>query len=357
MTSLLVSSVEEYSGKSAVIIALGLILRARGFEVGYFKPFGVGVSRIGDQLIDEDAYNTAMVLDTGDDMDDICPIKLDRPYVEFASTANPAELREHVKRSYASICSGKDVVLVEGAIEYKVGKMIGLCDCDISEMLDLSILMVVRYTTDFVLDRLMVAKELFGDRLRFVLFNQLAGYKKAYLKSIKERYLECRGIELLGVLPHDPLLAGLSVTEIADALNGEWLVKPRDEEVIIESFLIGAMSPPSALKYFRRARRAALITGGDRADLQNLALETGNIRCLLLTGHLEPPDTILGKAEEKNVPVVLVADDTLTTMERVDEIFGKARIRGEAKIKRIKELVEANIDLDRLMELITQDSP
>ena len=38
MRSLLVSSVEEYSGKSAVIIALGLILRDRGFKVGYFKP-------------------------------------------------------------------------------------------------------------------------------------------------------------------------------------------------------------------------------------------------------------------------------------------------------------------------------
>jgi len=112
-------------------------------------------------------------------------------------------------------------------------------------------------------------------------------------------------MKLLGVLPHDPLLAGLSVSEIADALNGEWLVKPRDEDVIIESFLIGAMSPPSALKYFRRARKAALVTGGDRADLQNLALETSNIKCLLLTGHLEPPGTILGKAEEKEVPVIL----------------------------------------------------
>jgi len=165
MKSLLVSSVEEYSGKSAVIIALGLILRDRGFKVGYFKPFGVGVSRIGNQLIDEDAYNTASVLNTGDDIEDICPIKLDRPYVEFVCSADSRQLKDRIESAYTRICSGKDVVLVEGAVEYKVGKMLGVCDFDISSALDLDILMVVRYTSDFVLDRLMTAKEMFGDRL------------------------------------------------------------------------------------------------------------------------------------------------------------------------------------------------
>jgi len=36
-------------------------------------------------------------------------------------------------------------------------------------------------------------------------------------------------------------------------------------------------------------------------------------------------------------------------MEKVDEIFGKARIKGKAKIERIKELVESNLDLEALM--------
>lgn len=349
MKNLLVSSVEEYSGKSAVIIALGQILREKGFKVGYFKPFGVGTTRIeGDQLIDEDAYNTACVLDTGDDIEDVCPVKLDRPYVEFVSSADPEELKKRVIDAYKRIAAGNDIVLVEGAVEYKVGKALGLCDPDVSSALDLTVLMVVKYTTDFVFDRLLTARELFGERLKFVIVNQLAGYKKTYVERIAERMLEKRGMELLGVLPHDLLLAGLSVRELADALNGEWLVKPGREDEIIEEFLIGAMSPPAALHYFRRVRQAALITGGDRADLQNLALETGTIKCFLLTGHLEPPGTMLGKAEEKGVPVILVADDTLTTLEKVDAVFGKARIKGDAKIRKIKELVERFVDLKRL---------
>ncbi len=347
MKSLLVSSIEEYSGKSALIVALGLILREKGFKVGYFKPFCVGTTRINDELVDEDAYNTASVLNTGDDIEDICPVKLDRPYVEFVCSADPVSLKKRVMDSYKRISEDKDIVLVEGAVEYKVGRAMGLSDPDVSSSLDLGALMVVKYTSDFVLDGILTARELFGERLKFVLFNQLAGYKKAYVRDIAERFLKRNGMEMLGTLPYDPLLAGLFVTELDEALNGEWLVKPK-EDVIIEEFLIGAMSPPSALKYFRSVRQATLITGGDRADLQNLALETGNIKCLLLTGHLEPPATMLGKAEEKGIPVIMVADDTLKTMEKVDEVFGKARIKGEAKIRRIKELVERFIDLKPL---------
>jgi BioD-like phosphotransacetylase family protein len=353
MKSLLVSSIEEYSGKSALIIALGLILREKGYNVGYFKPLGVGTTRIGDQLVDEDAYNTATVLDTGDALEDVCPVTLNRPYVEFARSANPVELQKSVVDSYGRIADDKDIVLVESGGEYKFGKALGLCDSDVSAMLDLDILMIAKYTSDFVLDKILTARGILGERLRFIVFNQLAGYKTAYVTAIDERFLQKARIELLGTLPFSPLLAGLSVREIAAALNGEWLIKCKPgEEVIIEELLIGAMSPPAALKYFRRVRRAALITGGDRADLQNLALETGTINCLILTGNLEPAGTILGKAEDKGVPVILVADDTLTTLEKVDEALGKARIRGDAKIAKVKELVERFLDLDRLMDYL-----
>ncbi|MBN1456055.1 MAG: phosphotransacetylase family protein [Methanomicrobia archaeon] len=350
MKSVLVSSIEEYSGKSAVIIALGQILEERGFRVGYFKPLGIGITRIGDRFVDEDAYNTATVLRTGDSLEDVCPLTLDKPYVEFARSADPSELKQRVRESYARVAMGKDIVLVESAGEYKFGKALELCDFNIATMLDLNILLVVKYTSDFVLDKILAARELLGERLRFIIFNQLAGYKTAYVEEINKRFLKRKGITLLGVLPYSPLLAGLSVREIAEALNGEWLIRGKQgEEAIIEELLIGAMSPPAALKYFRRVRHAALITGGDRADLQNLALESGNIECLLLTGNLEPAGTILGRAEELGVPIILVADDTLTTIERLDEALGKARIRGATKLRKVKELVEQFVDLDLLI--------
>ncbi len=347
--SILVSSVEGYSGKSGIIIALGLIFRKKGLKIGYFKPFGVGTTYFGDRLVDEDAYSTSQVLDTGDDIGDICPVLLDSPYIEFINSANPSELKKRVLDSYKKIAEDKDVVLIEGALDYDVGTIIGLSDVEMSSILQLEVLMIVKYTKDFVLDKTLVAKEVFGEKLKTIIFNQIGGYKRAYVQSIAIPLLAKNGLEVMGMLPTDPVLSGLYISEIKEGLQGEFLVEPQ-KDIIVERFLIGAMSPQSAMVYFRATRNAAVVTGGDRSDLQIVALEMPNVKCLLLTGNLEPSKVVLGKAEEKGIPIILVKEDTLSTIERLDEIFGHARIKGEPKIKRIKELVHNYVEVEKLMD-------
>ena len=350
MKSLQISSIEEYSGKSAFIIAVGLILKEMGYKVGYFKPFGVKTSYVNGKLIDEDAYNTANILEVEDEMSNVCPILLDKPYVEFVHLANPDELRKIILQSYQKVSENKDVVLVEGAIDYKVGRSIGICDLTISTLLDTKVLMVVKYSNDFVLDRLLASKELFGEKLGLALFNQLTGYKRTYVEAVAGALLKKSGMEIVGMIPKDSILAGLFVSEIKEFLNGEFLVEGKD--MIIEQLIIGAMSPQSAIKYFRNARNAALITGGDRVDLHLVALDAINIKCLILTGNLKPPQVTIDKAREKGVPIILVKDDTLTTTEKLDEIFGKSRVRGKIKIERVKELVESFVDIKKVAEYI-----
>ena len=80
---------------------------------------------------------------------------------------------------------------------------------------------------------------------------------------------------------------------------------------LAEHFSIGAMNVDAALRFFRRVPNKAVITGGDRADIQLAALQTST-RCLILTGDLYPNERILTRAEEMGVPVVLVSQDTST---------------------------------------------
>ena len=41
--------------------------------------------------------------------------------------------------AYSRIAEGKNVVLIEGSIDYKTGKAIGLCDLSVADMLNPSI--------------------------------------------------------------------------------------------------------------------------------------------------------------------------------------------------------------------------
>ena len=76
MASILISSSEKYSGKSAVCIGLGTILKRRGYTVGYMKPIGNLLVDINGVLADEDAEEMRRIFGLTDPMKDITPILL-----------------------------------------------------------------------------------------------------------------------------------------------------------------------------------------------------------------------------------------------------------------------------------------
>jgi len=88
-----------------------------------------------------------------------------------------------------------------------------------------------------------------------------------------------------------------------------------------------------------------VITGGDRPDIQLAALETST-KCLILTGNLRPSPIILGRAEEVGVPMILVKQDTLTTVEIIEQFFGKTRFHQEKKIRRFEKMLDERFDFD-----------
>ena len=93
----------------------------------------------------------------------------------------------------------------------------------------------------------------------------------------------------------------------------------------------------------------AIVTGGHRIDLQLAALETST-SVLVLTGNSRPSLAVLDRAEDREVPIILVTDDTLTTVERAEGIFGHIRFKQEAKIARFTELLDQNFDFVRLYD-------
>jgi BioD-like phosphotransacetylase family protein len=111
--------------------------------------------------------------------------------------------------------------------------------------------------------------------------------------------------------------------------------------------MVGAMSVDSALTYFRRKPNKAVITGGDRPDIQLAALETST-RCLILTGNLRPSALILGRAEEAGVPIILTRHDTLTAVGIIESFFGRARFHQEKKVENFERLLNKHIDFEAL---------
>jgi BioD-like phosphotransacetylase family protein len=113
--------------------------------------------------------------------------------------------------------------------------------------------------------------------------------------------------------------------------------------------MIGAMGADASLSFFRRRANKAVITGGDRSDLQLAALETSTA-ALVLTGNFRPSPQVIDRAEERSVPLILVPDDTLTTVDRAERLFGRVRFHQEPKLQRFAELMDAHFNFARLYE-------
>ena len=122
-------------------------------------------------------------------------------------------------------------------------------------------------------------------------------------------------------------------------------------QALVENLTVGAMTADAALSRFRKQTHKAVITGGDRTDIQLAALETSTT-ALILTGNLHPSPLIVKQAEEFNVAILLVPTNTMETIEKIERIFGKTRLGQSTKLRQFEELASKHLEFDRLCQAL-----
>lgn len=344
---LLIGSTEAYSGKSAAVLGIAQQLKQQGLQIAYGKPLGTCFSDSETDSIDEDVRFMAQTLDL--------PASALRPSLFFLNAKTIYQrLQGNDQTDYAQhlvqYCQaqGEDLVLLEGPGSLEEGHLFGLALPQVAEIVDASILLIARLRSPLVIDSLLVAKEKLGDRLLGVLINDIPPAEYDSVAEVIQPFLESRQIPVLGLLPSNQLLRSVSVGELVHQLKAEVLCRPDRLDLMVEQLTIGAMNVNSALKYFRKANNMAVITGGDRTDIQLAALETST-QCLILTGHFPPSPLILSRAEDLEVPILSVDLDTLTTVEIVDQAFGQVRLHEAIKVQCVDQMMAKHFDIQRLM--------
>ncbi|EJN60164.1 protein with phosphotransacetylase biod-like n-terminal domain protein [Halogranum salarium B-1] len=356
MNTLLVTSTQDSTGKTAVTLALGLLAQERGLDVGYMKPKGTRLQSNVGKTLDQDPMLARELLGLDAEMHQMEPIVYSPTFVEGAirGQEDGDELADIVRENYDQLSAGKDLMLIEGAGRYTTGGIIDLTDPEVAELLDAQVLLVADYTKPGDIDDVLAAADDIGEDLAGVLFNRVSDSVYDELETEVVPFLENRGIDVLGVLPRKRELAGVTVEGLAQELGADVATNvPTD--AFVERFLVGAMGGDAALRYFRRTKDAAVITGGDRSEIHTAALEAPGVKALILTGGHRPPAAVLGKAEEKGVPVLLVNADTLSVVDRAEELVHSGRTRDEETVSLLRDLLFEHADVDALVPAAADD--
>ena len=349
-TTTLVTATGEHAGKTAITLALARLAADRDGSVGYMKPKGTRLRSNVGKTLDEDPMLAREVLGLDAEMHQMEPVVYSPTFIEGAirGTENVEALHERVREEFAELAADRDRMFVEGGGDWTTGGVVDLTDVDVAELLDARVVLVADYETPGDLDEVLAAADAFGDRFAGVLFNKVSDPAFDSLDRDGIPFLESKGITVFGAIPRKKELAGVTVADLADELGAE-LLTDAPTDGFIERFLVGAMSGDEALRHFRRARDAAVITGGDRADVQAAALDASGVVCLVLTGGHRPSGAVLGKAADAGKPVLGLTTDTVTAIDRIESIVSGGRTRDARTVDTMAELLDAHVDVDALI--------
>jgi BioD-like phosphotransacetylase family protein len=318
-----VLSVVSYSpgaGKTAVSSALVRLARDGGKTAAVYKPVGPA----GDP--DPSAYEKLL----GQAMNGVA---------RLTEGSSLDEALSSIQASAADLASSSDLVIVEVSSALSEADSVRLV-----EALDATVVAVVGYRPDLQTADVARAAGAYGDRLAGVVINGRTRYKGHDTETRLRPAAEADGVRVLGAVPEDRTMMGVTVADIASHLGGRNITDVDGMDRLVEHFQAGGFGLDRGTDYFGILERQAVIIRGDRPDVQMAALTTP-MACLMLTMGIEPIEYVYYEAEEQDVPIILVDQDTIPAMEALHSIHERARFNHPDKLARFTRLLKEHTDI------------
>ncbi len=296
MPSIIISSISQSSGKSALAAAVISRLRFDGVEVD--SAVGTGKLFVGDRGVSQVSV---------DDID----------------------------------ASGDSVSIIEGSsgdAKY---------DLDLAERLDASVVLIAGLDEDVG-----SAATAYGDRLAGVILNKVPRYRDVHAER-KLASLEETGVKTFGWVPEDRRLAANSIDSVVDHLEGRLAFEVNTTDELVDNVLIGGLVLDWGPFYFRSQDNTCVVVRSGRPDVQISALQSETTKAMVLTGGEKPIDYVFYEARTKRIPLIMVNGDTHATMEALDEI-APALFTHPDKLGRMSQLVAEQEIIEPILDLVAQ---
>ena len=314
----------RFSGKTALCLGLYSKFQEMGLKVGYFKPVGQGVKIVDGVSRDPDVLLLKEVMELEESLDVLNPVVLGKRYLDHV-LKDCNKLESKIREGFEEVSKNKDIILIESPA---IPELLTCCNLDMPRFsceFKSKILFSIKGEEDSVVEKAILFKRFIeqkgGETLGIVL-NFVPIQQVERMRGIVSSILESCGLNVLGIVPDHRDLTNPVVYDLVEALGAEVLTGSDKLDNVVEDYMIGAMTPESAMAWLRRSIGKAFITGGDRTDLVLTALET-KPSVIILTGNIYPSRIVLNSAEEKSIPVLLVPDDTYTTVTKLEFLTGR----------------------------------
>jgi BioD-like phosphotransacetylase family protein len=243
----------------------------------------------------------------------------------------------------------KNQLFIEGGKNLKYGASVKLDTLSLTRYLGGKLILVVSGDEGTIIDDITFIKkyvDMAGVDFSVVInkVTNLEDYKNNHLRDIKEM-----GINVLGVIPFDPGMVQVSVNYIAEKLQARVVAGEGGLQARVKNVFVGAMSGDSAARApIWKKENKLVLTGGDRSDMVVAALEKGTVG-IVLTNNILPPNNLIAKASDMNIPLLQVPFDTFQAAKQVDDMIPLLTKDDTERINLMQKLIEQNVDIKSLI--------
>ncbi|MEY4323578.1 MAG: hypothetical protein RL410_1359 [Actinomycetota bacterium] len=357
-SSLYITSAEAHAGKSIVALGVMETLARRVDRIGVFRPV-VSESDKANSLVELLVQRYELDID----YKTACPFTY-QDIAEHLEAGNPERVIADVVDAYSAIKSKYDFVLIIGtdfvgpaaASEFDL-------NAELAANLGSPVLLVMSAQEK---DDHQIRASL-GSARHVLVDNGCSVVATIVNRASADRVEKLRAelrdqSEPTFVIQDVPLLAALTVGEVADGLNGEVISGDGPNlQREVDRYVAGSGHVPMVLDLMDSG--ALLIAAGDRADLAVAAAAVAaspdypTPAGLLLTCGVVPDEHTIRLLRSTQLPVVAVKPDTYQTLHALDQLRGEIRVGSRRKIAVALAEFSAAVDAELLAERIQLSRP
>ncbi len=343
MKPIVMASMKKSAGKTSLIVGMA---KALGGPFAYIKPFGDRLFYRKKRLWDYDAALVTRIFGLSSDPEEMS-VGFDHAKIRYMYNAESTreKLRDMITREK------EERVFIEAGTDLCCGASIHLDAPSLAKSTGGRLVIVLSGDEGPVMDDLTFLKRFMdlGDiALAGVIVNKAAD---------REDFINVHGpaiasldVPLLGVLPFRRELTFITARTLAERLFVKIIAGEEGLGNVIRNVFIGAMNAHAAQRdplFLREGK--LLITSGDRSDMILAGLES-DTACIVITNNIVPPPNIIARSSEKNIPLLLVSDDTYQVARQVDDFEPLLTGADDEKIALLESLVREHVDLGGILE-------
>src|SRR5262245_27170858 len=186
---------------------------------------------------------------------DMSPIAVEPDFTrKYLESSNYEVLVTRIQNAFDRVAWEKDFVLCEGSGHAGVGSVFDLSNARVAKLLNAKVVIVSQGGIGKPIDEVALNQALFekeGVEIIGVILNKVTTEKMDYVGEFARRGLKRKGLELLGVMPHQPILSRASMHVISDELSAQLLNRPDQLANLVGEVVVGAMGVQNVMRLFR----------------------------------------------------------------------------------------------------------